>query len=252
MNIVAIIPARMASTRFPGKPLADIMGLPMIEHVRRRVSLCPILSRVVVATCDQEILAAVEGYGGEAVMTANTHERCTDRIAEAARNMGLEADIIVNVQGDEPLFHPEQVSELVEPLVQEASLPSSNLMAEILDPEEFASKDVVKVVCLPDGNALYYSREPIPSGSHCKHTYRKFKQLGIIAFRGEFLQTFYGLSATPLEGVESVDMLRAVEHGYPVRMILSRYPSLGVDTPGGLERAKELMASDPLFPLYNK
>ena len=250
MKIVAIIPARMASTRFPGKPLADILGLPMIEHVRRRVALSPLLSEVYVATCDTAIMDAVQSFGGRAVMTADTHERCTDRIAEAARNLSLDADIVVNVQGDEPLFHPDQIAEMVNPLVADPALPCSNLMAELASEADFRSKDVVKMVCLPNGNALYFSREAIPSGSHCKKPYRKYKQLGAIAFRADFLQAFTSLSATPLEEIESVDMLRAVEHGYPVRMIVTRHVGVGVDTPEGLARAVEMMRADPLFKTY--
>lgn len=245
---VAIIPARMGSTRFPGKPLADICGMPMIEHVRMRTAMCPRIDEVYVATCDQEIFDVVTAAGGQAVMTADTHERCTDRIAEAAVN--LDAEIVVNVQGDEPLINPDMLTQLLEPFDEDTSLPCTNLMAEIDNDRDFRSSDVVKTVTLPSGNALYFSREPIPSGSHCKEAYRKFKQLGIIAFKSDFLQTFTHLPPTPLEKVESVDMLRAVEHGYPVRMVLTDGVSIGVDTQADLERAEGLMRQDTLAREY--
>jgi 3-deoxy-manno-octulosonate cytidylyltransferase (CMP-KDO synthetase) len=240
----------MGSTRFPGKPLADILGLPMIEHVRRRTTLSPLLDEVIVATCDQEIYDAVMGFGGKAVMTADSHERCTDRIAEAARILELDVDVIVNVQGDEPLFHPEQIEELLAPYEKDPDLPCTNLMAEITSQNDFASTDVVKTVCLPSGDALYFSREPIPSRSHCKFAYIPHKQLGVISFKVDFLQIFTALPPTPLEEIESVDMLRAVEHGYSVRMATTRFPSIGVDTPEGLERAARLMSEDELFSTY--
>jgi 3-deoxy-manno-octulosonate cytidylyltransferase (CMP-KDO synthetase) len=183
-------------------------------------------------------------------MTADTHERCTDRIAEAARNLELDADVVVNVQGDEPLFHPGQIEELLAPYREEPELPCTNLMAEISEVSEFESADVVKTVCAPDGNALYFSREPIPSRSHSKVMFKKYKQLGVISFKRDYLQAFTALPPTPLEEIESVDMLRAVEHGHRVRMAATVYPSIGVDTPEGLDKAARLMADDALFPTY--
>lgn len=251
MKTVAIIPARMASTRFPGKPLADILGLPMIEHVRRRVSLCRSIDETIVATCDREIFDVVVNNSGKAIMTANTHERCTDRIAEAA--VSLKADIIVNVQGDEPMVRPEMLESLIEPLLNEQELACTNLMVEINNDEDFKSPNVVKTVCDLQRNAIYFSREPIPSLSKAGGlVYRKLKQLGIIAFRADFLRRFSILPPTPLEKVESVDMLRAVEHGYKVRMVLSPFQVFGVDTPVDLERVREMMKGDDLMNLYMK
>ena len=251
MTIVAIIPARMDSTRFPGKPLADILGLPMIEHVRRRVAMCSALSDAIVATCDQEIIDTIESFGGKAVMTASSHERCTDRIAEAARN--IEADIVVNIQGDEPLFNPEMILDLIEPFYREHNLNCTNLMSEISDWDEFKSRDVVKTVCTPKGNALYFSREPIPSKSCSNQTeFKGYKQLGVIAFRSGFLQKFNSLSPTPLEEAESVDMLRVLEHGYSVRMVPTRHCMIGVDTPDDLDRVVKIMRNDELTKSYLK
>ena len=249
MKVVAVIPARMASTRFPGKPLADILGLPMIEHVRRRVALSPLIQEVVVATCDREIFATVTANGGRAVMTAPTHERCTDRVAEAMA--AIAGDIVINVQGDEPLVHPNMFASLLVPFRHEPELPCTNLMSEIVGDAEFVNPNVVKTVCDLKGNALYFSREPIPSVRKAGGlAFQKYKQLGIIAFRQEFLHVFTNLAPTPLEAVESVDMLRAVEHGYSVRMVVTPFQVIGVDTPEDLARARALMKHDELVRSY--
>jgi 3-deoxy-manno-octulosonate cytidylyltransferase (CMP-KDO synthetase) len=250
MNVLAVIPARMASSRFPGKPLADIMGLPMVEHVRRRVSLCPLIHDVVVATCDREILEAVTACGGKAVMTASTHERGTDRIAEAAR--AVPCDIVLNVQGDEPLVRPEMFEPLLAPLIHEPGVLCTNLVTEIVTEEEFGSPDVVKTVFDARGDVIYFSREPIPSRSKAGGMdFKKYKQLGIIAFRSDVLQRFATLPPTPLEKIESVDMMRLIEHGYPIRIVETRFQSIGVDTPADLAQAIETMKKDPLFPSYS-
>lgn len=249
MKIIAIIPARMASTRFPGKPLEDILGLPMIEHVRRRVQLCSFIEEVFVATCDREIFDVVTGNGGKAVMTADTHERCTDRIAEAAQ--ALKADIVVNVQGDEPMVRPEMLEALVAPLLSDRNLICTNLMNEITDEREFVSPDVVKTVCDKAFNALYFSREPVPSVKKAGgESFKKYKQLGIVAFEKKFLHLFSSLPPTPLEVVESVDMLRAIEHGYKVRMVLTNFRVSGVDTRADLERVEYLMKDDDIKRSY--
>src|SRR3989338_2056650 len=218
MKIIAIIPARMAATRFPNKPLALIAGLPMIEHVRRRVGLCPLVDQMIIATCDEEIRKIVEGFGGKVAMTSDKHERCTDRIAEAA--VGVESDIVINVQGDEPLIQPDMLQKIIEPLIQDSSLLCTNLMCPIADEAEFTSPNAVKVVVDSHQNLLYASREPIPSRLKApSNDYLKWKQLGIIAFKSGFLQDFTKLNPTPLEQIESIDMLRALEHGYKIRMI---------------------------------
>ena len=239
----------MASTRFPGKPLADILGLPMIEHVRRRLLLSHDINDVIVATCDQEILDLVQSYGGQVIMTSDQHERCTDRVAEAIAE--INADVVINVQGDEPLINPEMIGPLLEPLKKEKDLLCTNLMNKIETNVEFNNPNVVKTVCDARGNALYFSREPIPSPLKAGELhYKKYKQLGIIAFRNNFLKHFTKLRPTPLEQVESVDMMRAIEHGYKVRMVLSPFEGIGVDTPGDLEDAIILMKQDPFFGNY--
>ncbi len=248
-RVVCIIPARMASTRFPGKPLVPLLGLPMIEHVRRRVALCPMLDAVIVATCDEEIKKAVQKAGGQVIMTAATHERCTDRVAEAAA--GLDAEVVINVQGDEPLILPTMMEEVVRPLFEDATLPSANLVTRIEDDIEFLDPNAPKVVTNRAGDLLYISREPIPSRQKAsRDDYVKLKQLGVIAFRGDFLQAFARLEPTPLEVVESVDMLRAVEHGYRVRAVETKGRMIGVDVPSDIGRVERILAADPLVEKY--
>jgi 3-deoxy-manno-octulosonate cytidylyltransferase (CMP-KDO synthetase) len=249
MRIIAIIPARMAATRFPGKPLAPILGLPMIEHVRRRVTMCKDVDDVIVATCDQEIMDVVLAADGKAIMTADTYERCTDRVAEAAAKVS--ADVVVNVQGDEPLIVPGMLKELIQPFLDDSELPSVNLVTRITDDEEFEDPNAPKVVTNQYGDLLYISREPIPSRKKTNiDDYIKLKQLGIIAFKSDFLQVFTRLKPTPLEIIESVDMMRAVEHGYRVKIIETKNILIGVDNPEDIKRVEEILVSDPLIKEY--
>ena len=250
MKIIAVIPARMNSTRFPGKPLAPILGIPMIEHVRRRVALSSIFCDVVVATCDEEIKDIVIESGGTAIMTDTKHERCTDRVAEAVER--LDADIIVNVQGDEPLVVPDMFLPLVKPLLEDQYLNCVNLMTEVTSQKEFLNKNVVKVVCDLNENAMFFSREPIPSEKMSpKSSLKKYKQLGIYGFRKQFLFKLTKLAPTPLEITESVDMLRLLENGYSIRMVKSNKNIVGVDTPADLEIVTKIMKSDALINQYS-
>lgn len=247
-KITAIIPARMASTRFPGKPLAKILGLEMIEHIRRRVSLCGMMDAVIVATCDEEIKSLVERRGGMAVMTSSSHERCTDRIAEAAEK--ADADIIVNIQGDEPMIMPDMITAVVTPLVSDESCQAANLVCPIDNREDFISPNAVKTVCGIGGDVLYFSREPIPSDKKADSSFISLKQLGIIAFRKDFLMKFSRLPQTPLERIESIDMLRAVENGYKIKAVVTKEKIYGVDTPADLRRVEAIMKDDALLKEY--
>ena len=248
MNVVGIIPVRMAASRFPGKPLALIHGRPMVEHVFRRAWMSKTMNEVVVATCDEAIRQAVEYFGGAVIMTADTHVRATDRIAEAARK--LEADVVVNIQGDEPMLHPEMLDLLCAPLLEDPTLPCSNLMMPIDDETDFHDPNQVKVVCNQRQEALYMSREPIPTTRYLGFDVQKWKQLGLIAFTKDFLLTFAQLPPTPLEQAESVDMMRAIEHGYRVKMVASPHVTYAVDTPEDLARVEEMMAYDELLTQY--
>ena len=249
-SIVAIIPARMASSRFPGKPLKPILGLSMIEHVRRRVSLCGFLDDVFVATCDREIAGEVERFGGKVIMTSDRHESCVDRVAEAAQSLNTE--IIVNVQGDMPLVHPEALESLITPLLKDDVLMFTDMMGIIEDDSEIDNLNVVKVVFDISQNALYYSREPIPSSKKVsiRFSVTHYKQLGINAFRKKSLMTFNKLPRTPLERIESVDMLRLLENGFRVRMVATSFPSAGVDTIEDLKWAEDFMRKDSLRLSY--
>ena len=182
-------------------------------------------------------------------MTADSHERCTDRVAEAAAN--LDADVIINVQGDEPLVLPEMMEDAATPLKENPEIDAANLVTRIFDDEEFNNPNAPKVVTDRLGNLLYISREPIPSYKKAATMdYLKLKQLGIIAFRSDFLQTFTKLKPTPLEQIESVDMMRAVEHGYQIRIVETKGLMIGVDVPGDIKRAETAFASDSLLGKY--
>lgn len=227
-HITVVIPARMASSRFPGKPLAEILGLPMVEHVRRRALLARGVSDVVVATCDRSILDAIVGFGGRAVMTADTHERCTDRVEEAMQS--LPGNIVVMVQGDEPLLVPEAVEQIARPLLEHDDVMCTNLLSPLESDADLTNANIVKAVCDQAGRLMFLSRAPIPS-------YRKrvtcpvFRQTGIMAFRADLLKTYSTLPETPFEQAESVDMLRLLEHGYPIHGVVVDYPTVGVDRP---------------------
>jgi len=244
MNILALIPARMGSSRFPGKPLAKILGKPMIGHVYESVSKCDLLIKTVVATCDQEILEYVESIGGEAVMTSNQHERASDRCAEALgyleKQDGIKYDIIVMVQGDEPMTHPNMIAEAVQPMIDNSSIEVTNLIGQIRTIDEFKDRNCIKVVCDLTDNALYFSREPIPTYSKQDNFFMK-KQVCVIPFRRDFLLEYTRMEPTPLEVMESVDMMRVLEHGRKVRMIPTAYNSHAVDTIEDLKKVEELM-----------
>ncbi|EMN47067.1 3-deoxy-D-manno-octulosonate cytidylyltransferase [Leptospira interrogans str. L1207] len=249
MKTIAVLPARMASSRFPDKPLVKISGLEMIEHVRRRVEMSSSVDEVVVATCDEIIKQRVESFGGKAVMTSDVHRGCIDRVAEAA--LYVKGDIVIVVQGDEPLILPAMLDDLVKPMLNDSSIYCTNLVTKIVDEEEFQSPNAPKVVVDKNWDLLYASREPIPSRKkYPNEDYLKFKQLGVIAFRNDFLQTFAALAPTPLEIIESVDMNRAVEHGYKVRMVLTEGITIGVDVPGDVSRVESVFKTDLLLSKY--
>ncbi len=249
MRIVAGIPARMGSSRFPGKPLAPILGRPMIEHVYRRTALCQRLDQVFVATCDEEIRQAVEAFGGKVIMTSSAHQRASDRIAEAAE--GLEADIVVMVQGDEPMVVPQMIDQALGPLLDDPEVQCVNLAKRIESDKEFNDPNTIKVVMDLRGDALYFSREPVPTRrlQSCNKI-PVFKQVCIIPFRRDFLLRYARLEPTALEQAESVDMLRAMEHGYRVRLVETGFDSHAVDTPADLAMVESLMAQDPLLDQY--
>ena len=239
----------MGSSRFPGKPLAPILGLPMIEHVYHRTALCQKLDAVFVATCDEEIFEAVEAFGGKAVMTSSSHQRASDRIAEVA--LGLEADIVVMVQGDEPMVVPEMIDLALEPMLEDPTINCVNLAKRIQSEEEFRDPNTIKVVMDRRGDALYFSREPVPTPRMLGFDgIPVFKQVCIIPYRRDILLEFALLEPTLLEQSESIDMLRLLEHGYRVRLVETEVNSHAVDTQADLDMVESLMSQDPLLDRY--
>jgi len=253
-EIVAIIPARMGSTRFPGKPMAKIHGVPMVGHVYFRTKMCSLLRETYVATCDQEIYDYISSVGGKAIMTSDSHERCSDRTAEAMLKvesaMGGKIEIVVMVQGDEPMVAPEMIKAAVNPMLGDPSIQVVNLMARMKTVDEFEDPNEVKVVVGLNNRALYFSREPIPSRRKGVMNVPMFKQVCIIPFRRDYLLEFNSLPATPLERIESVDMMRVIEHGEHVYMVITDAETLSVDTPEDLKRVVELMKEDALINGY--
>ena len=242
-KVVAIIPARYHSQRLPGKPLADIGGKPMIQRVYEQAAKARGIGRVIVATDDERIVSAVHAFGGEALMTPVTLQSGTDRVAFTAKNLPG-ADIIVNVQGDEPLLAPEMIEEGVA-VVAGSDAVVGTLVKKIETDDELFNPNVVKVVLGAAGNCLYFSRSPIPFGRDAAqnnwrthHSY--YKHIGLYVFRREFLLQYTGLSQTPLEMIEKLEQLRILEHGYTIRAAVTRFDSMPVDTQEDLKRVQAI------------
>lgn len=240
--VVAIIPARYLSNRFTGKPLALIAGKPMIQHVVERARQVKLLSRVVVATDDMRIGECVASFGGEYVLTRNDHVSGSDRLAEAAELLNIsEHDVVVNIQGDQPLFDAEVVAQVAQPLLDDPALPMSTLIYKIIRPEEINDPNHVKTVFDHNFNALYFSRSPVPFQRNPEEgiapTY--YKHLGFYAYRKGFLLTFVALPEGEWERFEKLEQLRALEYGYKIRVVLTEYDSIEVDTPEDLRRVEE-------------
>ena len=236
----------MGSSRFPGKPLAKIAGKPMIGHVLERVSANRQLSDIVVATCDKEIAEYVASIGGRAIMTSDKHERASDRCAEALqvleKEKGFRYDIVVMVQGDEPMTHPDMLTEALKPMLENKSVQVVNLMASIETTAEFEDRNCIKVVCDLSNNAIYFSREPIPTRSKTPDI-PMFKQVCVIPFRRDFLLEYTNMAPTPLEIAESVDMLRVLEHGHNVHMAMTTHRTYAVDTIDDLKKVETILLS---------
>lgn len=256
MNIVGIIPARMASSRFPGKPLQKICGMPMVGHVYFRTRMSKMLTGTYVATCDKEIQEYINSVGGNAVMTADTHQRASDRAAECMLKIekaeGRKIDIAVMIQGDEPMIYPEMIDEATMPMLNDGAIQVVNLMSPLTDREEHEDPNEVKVVADKEGYALYFSREPIPSRKKWDKETPMMKQVCIIPFRRDFLIKFNNLPSTPLEIIESVDMLRILEHGYKVKMVMTSHRTYSVDTKEDLMEVEKMLSKDPLLKKYAK
>ncbi len=243
----------MNSSRFPGKPLEKIHGMPMIGHCLLRTQLCDKLTGTYVATCDKEIYEYVHSVGGKAIMTSDSHERASDRTAEAMtfieNENGEKVDIVVMVQGDEPMIQPSMIEESLAPF-NDSSVEVVNLMSNIDSIQEFEDPNEVKVVVDKSSNAIYFSREAIPSRKKGVDDVPMLKQVCIIPFRRDYLLKFNSMHETNLEVIESVDMMRILENGEKVRMVMTDCMSFSVDTLDDLKKVELAMKNDPLMNTY--
>ncbi|MBQ8418170.1 MAG: 3-deoxy-manno-octulosonate cytidylyltransferase [Phascolarctobacterium sp.] len=244
MKVLCVIPARYASTRLPGKPLSMIAGKPMIQHVYERACQAQLPDEVVVATDNELVEQAVIGFGGKAVMTSPDHPSGTDRLAEVALKYP-DVDIIVNVQGDEPMIPPEIIDRLAEAFEGDADLNMAT-MKVVMDEEDYDNPAAVKVVTDQHGYALYFSRSLMPYPRNKPEGYKVFKHVGIYAYRRNFLLKYAALTPTPLERAESLEQLRALENGYKIKVLESDFQGIGVDTP------EDLAAVNVLFEKMKK
>ena len=255
MKIIAIIPARMGSSRFPGKPMYPILDIPMIGHCYFRTSMAIGSAETYVATCDKLIADYVSSIGGKVVMTSDTHNRATERTAEALKkieaNNGSIVETVVMVQGDEPLIPKSAIAETVKHF-DESEVEIVNIMSRFRNQKQFEDKNNVKVVVNSFNNALYYSREPIPSAWKGIENIPMYNQTGVIAFRKEALLKFNSMPESNLEKIESVDMNRVLEYGGKIRMILSDSHTIGVDTQKEAKDAEDLLMNDPAYLVYKK
>ena len=244
MKIFAFIPSRYGSSRFPGKPLAVIAGKPMIQHVCGCAANCRDVSEVYVTTDDERIFECVEDFGGKAVMTKKKHPSGTDRIAEAVKKIGLsDEDIIVNIQGDQPIFEPSVISEMVKPLLDDKTIPMSTLKYMISNPAEINNSNIVKVVTDNEDFAVYFSRATIPFYRENSSDERYFKHLGFYAYRKDFLLEFSRLPGGELESAEKLEQLRAIENGYKIKVVETESDSIEVDAPEDIIKVENLINS---------
>jgi 3-deoxy-manno-octulosonate cytidylyltransferase (CMP-KDO synthetase) len=242
MPVVAVIPARYGSTRLPAKALADIDGVPMIVRVWRQAKMARSIERVIVATDDERIAEPVRAAGGEAMMTSALHQSGTDRIAEVARK--ISAEIYLNVQGDQPFTDPRDLDALLAPMLADSTIEMATIATPIVDLEEFRNPAKVKVVCDESGNALYFSRSPIPFARDIVGIPPgAMRHIGVYAYRREFLFRFAELAPGKLEQLEKLEQLRALENGYRIRVVASMAPSLEIDTAEDLAKARRSLNS---------
>jgi 3-deoxy-manno-octulosonate cytidylyltransferase (CMP-KDO synthetase) len=253
VNVIGIIPARMGSSRFPGKPMKKIHGMPMIGHCYHRTALAHGINATYVATCDVEIADYINSIGGNVVMTANTHTRATTRTAEALakieRQTSKSVDIVVMVQGDEPLILPKTIAKTI-PEFQDNTVDIVNIMSRFPTKDAFEDVNNVKVVVGNSYDALYFSREPIPSTWQRWDNVPKYMQTGVIAFRRDTLIDFNAMEETQLEQIESVDMNRVLETGGKIRMVLTEAITIGVDVPEELMIVEKILTNDKTMKVY--
>lgn len=253
-KIIGIIPARMKSSRFPGKPMAKIHGIPMIGHVYYRSRMCDGLDDLYVATPDQEIFDYIKSIGGEPIMTSSSHKMCNDRVLEALfkieNQKNEKYDIIINIQGDQPMVFPRMIEDVTKPLTEDESILCATMMDRIKKIEDHDNPNKIKVVVDLNNFAMYFSREPIPSRKKSSGTIPMYRHVALTALRRDFFLKMNSIQMTPLETAESIDDIRYIEHGYKIKMVLTDYVTDTVDTPEDLKNVEALMADDPLIPSY--
>ena len=249
MKVICLIPARMGSSRFPGKPLKNIKGLPMIEHVYKRTRLSNSVNKVAVATPDKEISDYVKSFGGNVIMTSPSHERASDRCAEALlieeKKDNIIYDIVVMVQGDEPLVHPRMIDDAVNEIHSDSNIKVVNLLGNLTE-EEYKNKNIIKVIVNKKNDAIYFSRVSIPYSKKLDLSLVG-KQICIIPFRRDFLLDYSNLKPSPLEIAESIDMLRVLEYGYDVRMTPCELVSHPVDVEEDIICVEKLLDKDEIY-----
>jgi len=238
MKITSIIPARYSSSRLPGKPLKDICGKTMIQRVYEQAKKVNLIDEVIVATDDQKIFNEVRSFNGNIIMTSKAHKTGTDRLAEVAAK--IDTDIIVNVQGDEPLINPSVIKSAIEPLLTDDSLKMSTLKHLINDEKEINNPNVVKVITDKNKNAIYFSRSKIPYARNSQK-FNYYKHIGLYVYRRDFLLKFSKMDSTPLEQQESLEQLRVIENGYKIKVIETEYDSIGVDTEEDLNKVRNIL-----------
>lgn len=238
MKVIAIIPARYASTRLPGKPLRQIQGTPMIEHVYRNVTRSQLIDEVWVATDDERISQAVSCFGGSCIMTSSDHQTGTDRLAEAVKS--LAADLVINVQGDEPLIQGTMLDDLVRPFLVTPTLEMATFKSRIKNDEDVLNPNIVKVITNDCGNAIYFSRSPIPYNRD-NRSVNYFKHIGVYAYKTSFLEKYVNMPQSPLEMAESLEQLRALENGTTIRVIETNCELISVDTPEDLQKVSQYL-----------
>lgn len=244
IKTLGVIPARYAAQRFPGKPLALIAGKSLVQRVYEQAAKAKRLDKVVVATEDTRILEAVEKFGGDAMLTSPDCATGTDRVAEVAR--AFDCELVLNIQGDEPLMRPEMIDQLVEGMQKDTRCVMGTLARKINAAEQLTNPNVVKVVVGANGNALYFSRSQIPYVRDAQDQFRGgmfFKHLGIYAYRREFLMKFVQLPASELEKTEKLEQLRALENGYAIKVLITPHDSIGVDRPEDVKLVEEILAA---------
>ena len=254
MNIIGIIPARMASSRFPGKPLAKIHGMPMIGHCYKRTNMSSLLNECYVATPDKEIYDYIRSIGGEAVMTSHKHKMCNDRVVEALHIIENEKkenfNIVLNIQGDLPMVFPDMVDELIRPIIKDNNILTTTMMDEIITQEEFLDPNRVKVVIDINNNAILLTREPVPSRHKFNGNYNKYKHVAIRAYRRNLFSKIENMEMSPMEKIEGIDDLRLIENGIKIRVVFTKRVTETVDTPDDLKKVIDMMKKDELMKTY--